>query len=47
VTTAIVCQVGGLACLIGATWLWHPLVGLAVLGAALLLVGIVQERTGL
>lgn len=32
-------EVAGLGCLDGAAWWWQPIVGLVVLGLALLLVG--------
>ena len=36
-------QLLGLAVFVAAAWLWLPLLGLAALGAALLLVGISLE----
>lgn len=38
-TLTDVMDVTGLGCLVGATWWWQPIVGLAVLGLALLVVG--------
>ncbi|HWU23256.1 MAG TPA: hypothetical protein VN088_17085 [Nocardioides sp.] len=39
-----VMDVAGLGCLVGAAWWWQPIVGLAVLGVALLFVGTVVDR---
>jgi hypothetical protein len=43
---AFLCQGLGLAALIAAGWLVDPILGVALLGAALLLVGVAQERAG-
>lgn len=37
-------DVAGLGCLDGAAWWWKPIIGLIVLGLALLLVGWVMDR---
>ena len=41
--TASALQIVGLAILVTAVWLWIPLLGLAALGAALLVVGLFLE----
>jgi uncharacterized membrane protein YccC len=46
VTAPVALQLAGFAVLIAATAVWNPVAGLALLGAVLLLVGIVQERAG-
>jgi hypothetical protein len=38
-TLTDVLDLSGIGCLVGATWWWQPILGLAALGAALLFIG--------
>lgn len=37
-------DLAGLGCLVGAAWWWIPIVGLVVMGLALLLIGWVMDQ---